>query len=132
MRIVDRNTFLAMPPETLFCKYQPCVMESILIKGDSIFFEGGNDFFYQSIEDAVDCDDCGQMIDVLDSAQLHGTSFRLDLECQGRDGCFDDDQLFVVFEQYDVEMLINRLLRCLTHHRAEDQESAPSPSDSQP
>jgi len=112
MKIVDRKTFLAMPPETLFCKYEPCVFGEITIKGDSIFFESGDDFFCQHLGDAIDCNDCGEMLETLERARLFGDSFRMDFECQGRDGCFDEKELFMVFEKADVAALIERLQRC--------------------
>lgn len=105
MRIVDRKTFLAMPSGTLFSKYVPCVFENMQIKGDSL----ANDFLYQQIVDAIDCRDSGEFAALLDDSERDGTSIPMDFDCQGRDGCFDEDQLFAVWERADVNALIERL-----------------------
>lgn len=111
MKIVDRATFLALPLETLFSKYQPCAFEDMCIKGDTICREGGApiDFYFQALVDAVAADDSGEFFATLDQAEQTGESVRLDFDCQQRDGCFDQDQLFAVWERADVDALIDRL-----------------------
>lgn len=105
MRIVKRAEFLAMPPQTLFSKYRPCVFDDLMIKGET----WGNDFLYQQIIDAVKARDSGEFADILFKSAEDGSSFELDFDCQGRDGMFDADQLFAVWERKDVEALITRL-----------------------
>ena len=109
MRIVDRETFLAMPEGTVFAKYQPSVFEHLSIKGETI----GNDFYYQQIVDAVEAPNSDRWAALLDESQVSGRELEMDFETQGRDGCFDDDQLFAVFSKQDVAQLIDRLKRCL-------------------
>lgn len=109
MKIVDRKTFLSLPPETIFTKYEPCSFGELSIKGGSI---GGIDFFYQQIADAIDCHDSGEMFDKLNAAEKRGVSVAFDFDCQGRDGLFDADQLFAVWEPADVAALIARLSKC--------------------
>jgi len=105
MRIIDRKTFLEQPPGTVYAKYEPCFFGPLLIKGDSL----PNDFGYQQIADAIDCTGSGDFADKLFFAQENGESIPMDFDCQGRDGLFDDDQLFAVFDRVDVEQLIARL-----------------------
>lgn len=109
MKIVDRKTFLSLPAGTLFSTYQPCVFGDLRIKGDSI---GEIDFFYQPITDAIACNDSSEFAEKLDAAQASGASLSMDFDCQGRDGMFDADQLFAVWEPADVAALIARLGRC--------------------
>jgi hypothetical protein len=109
MKIVDRKTFLALPANTVFSKYEPCIFGDLCIKGDSF---GEIDFFYQPISDAIDCHDSGEFHDKLTAAQERGESVSVDLDCQSRDGLFDADQLFAVWEPADVATLITRLARC--------------------
>lgn len=106
MKIVDLKTFLSLPAETLFSKYEPCLFDAICIKGDTI---GANDFCYQPIADAILCDDSSDFVDVLFDAEVNRSSFSLDLDCQMRDGFFVDTQLFAVWEPNDVAALIERL-----------------------
>lgn len=105
MRIVNRKQFLELPEGVLFSKYAPCYFENIMIKGESL----PNDFCYQQIVDAVKCHDSNEYGDILDRACETGESFDLDFCCQGRDGCFDEDQLFAVWEQKDIGALMARL-----------------------
>lgn len=108
MKIVNRETFLKMPKNTVFTKYEPCNFGDLMIKGETLY----PDFFQQQVLQ-VDCNDSVEFIDILEAARKEGKSFNLDLDCEGRDGLFDEDQLFAVFEKADVEMLIGRLKRCV-------------------
>lgn len=108
MKIVDRKAFLTLPPETLFSKYEPCVFGDLCIKGDTI---GSNDFAYQQIADAVAAHDGGEFANKLFDAKASGGSVAMDFDCQGRDGLFDADQLFAVWEPADVAALLVRLSR---------------------
>jgi hypothetical protein len=109
MKIIDRKTFLSLPPGTLFSKYEPCAFGDLLIKGESIT----NDFYYQQIADSIDADSSDEFADSLEAAQRDGTGLEMDFDAQMRDGLFDEDQLFAVWERRDVEKLIVRLKRAL-------------------
>jgi hypothetical protein len=109
MKIVNRATFLAMPANTLFSKYAPCYFEGLTIKGDT----WGNDFLTQQIADAIDSAGGGDFTNKLERAEELGESLAMDFDCMGRDGCFDDGQLFAVWEPDDVVALIERLKDCL-------------------
>lgn len=109
MKIVSRKDFLAMPEETLYAKYQPCYFEALEIKGETL----SNDFLTQQIVDAIACKDSGEFSDLLHESETTGKSVKFDFDCQGRDGCFDDDQLFAVWERDDVLALIERLTRLI-------------------
>jgi hypothetical protein len=107
MKIVDRKTFLSLPFNTVYAKYKPCVFDEICIKGDSTDF---NDFWVQyllTVEREGE-----EVFDVLDRMEK-GDNVRLDLKCESRDGLFDEDQMFAVFEKDDITNLINRLEECL-------------------
>ncbi len=109
MKIVDRVTFLALPADTLFSKYTPCSMDELMIKGDSLTYD---DFLCQQIADAIKHNAYGFSATLVDSRH-NGTSISMDFDCQSRDGCFDADQLFAVWERADVAALIARLQRTL-------------------
>lgn len=111
MKIVDRKTFLAMPAGTVFAKYQPVIFGELTIKGHSVGPEPVDYYEQRLIE--VDANDLGGMVDRLDLSQQTGYSVPLDFYCSGRDGLFDEDQLFAVFEPHDVEALILRLQQAL-------------------
>jgi hypothetical protein len=110
MKIVDRKTFLALPPETLFSKYggpESCVIGELLIKGET----WTNDFLYQEIVDSVNTDSGGDAYEIIERAEKSGESFAMDFNCLSRDGLFDQDQLFLVWEKADVDALKERLSR---------------------
>lgn len=110
MKIVNLTDFLALPDETLFSKYAPCYFENMQIKTSNC---GEHDFIAQSIEDAIECRGSEDFSDKLDDAERLGVSLKMDFNCTGRDGCFDEDQLFAVWEHADLEALIERLQVCL-------------------
>lgn len=115
MKILPRQAFLALPPNTVFSTYEPCVFGPIAIKGETIYANDGRaiDFFYQITEDAVDHPTSPDQFDLLERAQKTGESFGIDLDCQSREGLFDDSMLYAVWEDDDVRRLVRRLEECL-------------------
>lgn len=113
MKIVNRDTFIGLPSGVIFSKYKPCVFGELMIKGESIIFDNGNDFYYQDIADAIDCHDSGEFADKLFDSEANGTNLPMDFECQGRDGLFDKEQLFAVWSADDVADLMARLKHCI-------------------
>lgn len=108
MRIVNLKQFLALPNGTVFAKYEPCSFEVLMIKTANV---GERDFCYQELgPDALDATDTADFVEKLHESEASGIELALDFHGGGRDGCFDDDQLFAVFSQGDVEQLIHRLI----------------------
>lgn len=116
MRIINREEFLALPANTVYTKYVPCVFGELAIKGDSIKHDNGvaADFFTQEITNAVDTKSSDEMHKILLCATDFGESFDMEFKSEGRDGTFDIEQLFAVWEKKDIEALINRLNLTLT------------------
>jgi len=111
MKIVDRKTFLGLPAGTLFSKYAPHYFEEASIKGGTFGDGKTANFFSTLVSDAVKCKGLADFVNLLDCAANSGASIDLDLDRMGRDTCFDDDQLFAVWEKKDVDGLISVLLR---------------------
>ena len=105
MRIINLEEFRKMPENTIFMKFQPDVFESLAIKGET----WDVDFLYSSITDDLVCRSSDEYSDLLDSARLHGKSIKVGFDNEGRDGCFDNDQLFAVYENDDILGLISVL-----------------------
>lgn len=106
MKIVNRTAFLALPAGTLFAQYRPHIIGDIQIKQESMT----NDFLVQDLtEVACDSGDSLAVIDLIDTSLKTGGSFSLDLDCTYRDGAFNLDQLFIVWEQSDYDQLIAKL-----------------------
>jgi len=106
MKIVNRKTFLALQGQVLFAKFTPIVFGDLTIKvGNSSV---GNDFVTQGLIEP-DCSNSNDYYDALLGPVERGESFKLDLDCCGRDGLYDEDQLFAVYERADLDQLIARL-----------------------
>jgi hypothetical protein len=111
MKIVKRREFLKLPAGTLYSKYVHCAFEELQIKGDSL----ANDWFYQEIASAIDNTGSDDWSNKLFKAAETGESLPMDFNCQGRDGCFEsDEQMFAIWEHYDVMALIQRLQAALS------------------
>lgn len=112
MYIVDRKTFIAMPAGVVYQKYEPCVFKPISIKADSC---GDIDWFYEvGIDgpDFADALDCGAWIDCCDRMEA-GERIPAYFGVICRDGCFDSDQLFAIWEPDDIRGLIGQFQAAL-------------------
>lgn len=108
MKIINRQQFLQLPAGVLFTKFEPSCFDELRIKGDTI----GADFHAVTIADAIDADGTSDLLDKIHRAE-GGESLHMDFETVQRDGLFDEDQLFAVWEREDVEKLVGRLLDSL-------------------
>jgi len=109
MKIVSLEEFRMLPEGTMYMKYEPCVFGYLQVKGETLEY----DFYCENITYWPDCSGSDDFADKLFSAQETGESVLLDFDCGGRDGCFDKDQLFAVYDERDVEMLQDKISRCL-------------------
>lgn len=106
MRIVGLKEFLALPDETLYCKYRSLAnFGDLCIKMNSI---DDIDFVYQNMLE-IESDGGNDYTDKMFAAEEQGVSLKLDLDCCGRDGMYDREAKFVVFDKVDVEAIIARL-----------------------
>ena len=126
MRIVDRKTFLSLPPGTIFLKYpaQPDDKSyydlapdgEVQIKWDTV---AGVDFVCQNLIPFPEgwSDDRDVTQDHI--AMLSGKEGKAaDYNCAARDGLFDDDQLFLVWGAVDHQKLIDLLQLALSTQKA--------------
>ncbi len=107
MRIVDLEAFRALPAGVLYAKYRPCTFDNLSIKGDT----WEHDFLTLSVIEPsfVGDMDCGERCATLDAMSERGESRAIEFDSYGRDGMFDKDQLFAVWERDDVAVLIEQL-----------------------
>lgn len=103
---------MEFPLNTPFQKYAPCYTENI---GFFMGRCGERDFFYEDVDGLHPAESTGSndLSKILDRCQASGESYDVDLEWSSRDGCFEDDQLFIIWEKKDIELLIERLKKCL-------------------
>lgn len=110
MKIVTRKGLMELRKGTVFSLYRPCVFDCLSIKDSPPGW--GDDFLVCDLVGAVEHHDSDDLIEKLDKME-RGESFPADFESCGRDGCFDNDQLYAVYERADVEKLIKRLQETL-------------------
>ena len=106
MKIVDRKTFLTLPEGTIYSYYVPQISNGLMVKQETL----SDDWIYQDLLFEVYGDSSNDVMQLLTQAEEHGTSFRLDLDCGTRDGMFDNEQMFMVYEKEDITRLVNKLL----------------------
>jgi hypothetical protein len=108
MKIVDRKIFLQLPAGTVFSKYQPQIFSGLMIKGES-FFYGVGDFLYQDLIGNVLAESSTVLFDTLMDKGKTAESFPLDFDVEERDGLFDENQFFAIYEPADIAALIAKL-----------------------
>lgn len=107
MKILSRKEFLKTPRGTVYSYYEPCVFRELNVKTtDSTDYE--NDFVYFSLIGEFDIQDGKDFSDICTRME-DGESIPASFEETQREGLFDDEQLFLVYEKEDVENMIKTL-----------------------
>lgn len=107
MRVVNRKEFLEMPPGTLYRKFEPVVFDELSVKLETL---KTNDWVYI---DLTEPDTYDEFSEFYFNRSQDGEPFRIDYEVSSRDGFYDDEQLFIVYDQEDLKQLIRFLWKLL-------------------
>lgn len=95
MKVLNKSGFLMLPAGTIYTKGKQWYFEGLCIKDDTAMH--GEDWYYLD-----PCwpqeNDRGDAMAVLENSLENGTSFKME-DAVGRDGLFDDDDVFLVFER---------------------------------
>lgn len=104
MLVVDRDKFLKLPAGTFYCSGEKWDFGAIKIKYDNV---GENDYQYLDISwiEGRSSDEC---YDLLEKMIREGISVPVQKGIS-RDGCFDDRELFLVYEKEDLEFLKDKI-----------------------
>jgi len=96
MRVYTRQDFLDLPEGTIFCKGVKWNFDGLCIKGKT----WPNDFIFRdlTIIDSSGSNDC---FDKLEDSITNGSSYPLN-EAYARDGSFDSESLYLVFDSDDL------------------------------
>lgn len=111
MKILTRKQFMEIPAGTVFSYYSPCIFRDLNIK-DSSPKKGYPDFLMSGLVGAVDCtgsDDFSVKCEMMEN----GESCPVDFNFSGREGLFDDELIYAIYEKEDIEKLIKRLQETL-------------------
>jgi hypothetical protein len=106
MRIVGLEEFLALPNETLFCKYYNEASWGDLRIKTGLAAQG--DYMFQNVLE-VKADDADHRRMLQRTAVASCSRFSLDLRCPARDTLGHANAKFVVFEKSDVKAIMERL-----------------------
>lgn len=111
MKIVNRATFLTYPAGTVFCKYRPCVFGELQVKvcnpgtwePDFCSVQLSGDVWFQG------CSGSDEYFDKIDACERGETELRPDYESSSRDGLYEEDQFFAIYDKQDIQALIEKL-----------------------
>lgn len=107
MKILTRKEFLKTPRNTLFSYYEPCNFRELNVKtSDGNDYE--NDFVYFSLIAEFDIKNSEEFSEKCQRMEL-GESIPQSFEETTREGMFEDEQLFLVYEKEDIKGMISTL-----------------------
>lgn len=113
MRIVNRKVFLSLPNGIVYSKYQPHGMfDGLYEKGDT----WTNDWIYQDMLDSVDGSGSQEVFETINDAEENGAQFVMDLDCGSRDGSFEENDMFAIYDKSDLKRLVERLSDTLNNY----------------
>ncbi len=102
MKIYKRKEFVKLPEGTIYCKGKPWYWEQLSVKAESI---NDNSDFIEMQLNTIESNDSGDLIEKYDRMLELGESHPLTDDYYGRDGCFDDEDIFLVYERHDLQVL---------------------------
>lgn len=113
MKVLERKEFLQLNKKPiLFQKFRPMVLDSLQIKYNTI---NDIDFYYEDLLGmdikTNDCEpnDSGELFELWEQVVKGKEKFERNYYNSYRDGLFDEDELYLVYEDEDVEKLIRYL-----------------------
>ena len=99
MKLYRRAEFMKLPAGTLYCKGKPWCFEELSVKGDTF----GNDWSQLGLC-GIASQNCSDADDRLTAMLEEGASYPM-ADGYGRDGCFNDEDIFLVYEVEDLRRL---------------------------
>lgn len=127
MKIVNRQIFLALPAGTIYSKYKPCIFDEMGMKGESLFYDDPgdgychDDFYYAPIGSQIDCSGSEEYFDRLNEMVKAGVSYPVDMETIGRDGFYEKEQLFAIWEKDDLLSLAKVIEQAIANYPQGDE-----------
>lgn len=117
MKLMSRKEFLECPPYTVFQKYNKD-FGTLTVKGTTI---GDSDFNYVPICENIDAEDTGGYLDALTQFE-NGERIPLETDhedCWVRDGLFEQDMMFAVWEPVEIQAMVAILAKGLNEETKE-------------
>lgn len=98
---------MRLPEGVIYCKGEPYAFGELSVKGES----WTNDFLCLGLQ-WIEADDSGQATDHLDSMLTTGATFPLQ-NSYGRDGLFNEKDIFLVYEPSDLRAMVEHFTHAL-------------------
>lgn len=108
MKIINKEQFLKLPEGILFNEFKPLYFNYLNVKGET----WDKDYIEMDLIGNIEADSSTEWADKVEDALESGQSLKLDFDSWGRNGMFDKDQLYAVYEQEDIDALIQFLKGC--------------------
>jgi hypothetical protein len=103
MKIIRRHEFLKLPRGIVFGQGKPWYFDGWSIKGES----SGNDFYCTPLDwTQFESHSSADMMDKADTLLSTSASVPMLWDADQRDGLFDDEHIYCVLEQSDIDSLI--------------------------
>lgn len=99
MKIINRQQFLDLPPGTFFAEGKQWYFGPMMIKGTT--FHGGTGDFGEFNPAWVESEMGPDVFDRLEEMLAKGVSYPMD-DATGRNGMFEADAIYLVFEKADL------------------------------
>lgn len=115
MKIVNRKTFLGLPSGTVYSKcYEDDGFGDLSVKTETKY-DGENaiDWLYFDINDFDFHDTCEERYYRINEMKKNKKEYPLMLNCVSRDGMFEDEMLFAIYDKDDVLNIIKTLCEAL-------------------
>lgn len=116
MRIVNKQEFYTLPSGTLYSEYRPCHFNGLMIKLDTCYHSENNDpfdFLYIDLIGSVKAESSDEEADILHAREKDGKSFAMEFDCSARDGLYEDDALYAIYEVEDIMGLGMAIVNCI-------------------
>ena len=118
MKVYNRTDFLKLPSGIIFCKGVQWAFENMSVKCDTIYHhDSAIDFYYLDLCD-MESKNSEERCEYLEESLKNGKSYPIN-ESEMRDGCFDDENIFLVFDTFDllkIHRLFTQSILTRVHH----------------
>ena len=101
MKLYNRRDFMGLPVGTVYSKGKQWYFGNLQVFGGKF---GDNDFTCIEVA-GIEAESSEDWVDKLEDMLKNGTSVPCDKDGYGRDGMYDNTDLFLVFEKEDLEHL---------------------------